>query len=47
MKSPRYKYVSYKKTTSEERLAAMHHNDVRNNKAKFETLYDIKLKDEV
>ena len=47
MESPRYKYLSYRKTTSEERLAAMYHNDVRNIKVKYETLYDVNLKDEV
>ena len=47
LESPRYKYVSHKKMTSEERLAAMHHNDVKNIKAKYETLCDMNLKEEV
>lgn len=45
MNSQRYKYLSCRKTTSEERLAAMHHNDVKNIKAKYETLCDITLKE--
>ena len=39
--------MSYKKTASEERLAAMHHNDVKNIKVKYETLHDMNLKEEV
>ena len=43
----RYRYVSYRNSPSQEKLAAMHHNEMANGKAKYETLYNINLKDEV
>ena len=47
MKSPMCKHMSHRKTMAEERLVAMHHNDVRNIKGKDETLHNVNLKDEV
>ena len=43
----RYQYVSYRKTTSEERLASMHHNEMMNIKARYESLHNAKLKERV
>jgi len=39
------KYVSYKNTTSAERLASMYANECKNVKARYEILYDIKVDD--
>ena len=44
---PRYRYLLYWKATTEERLATMHYNDIKNIKAWYETLYDAQLKDKV
>jgi len=41
----RYQFVSYRKTTSEERLASMHHNKMTNVKARYESLYNASLKE--
>ena len=43
----RYRYVSYKKSTLEERLESMHFNEMKNVKAYYETLFNISLKDRV
>ena len=45
--SPGYKYVSYRNTSSDERLVAMYHNERKNIKSRYETLYNVNLKDEV
>ena len=47
MKTTRYKFVSYKHTTSEERLASMHYNDMKNIKAKYESLNNAMLKERI
>ena len=47
LKSPRYSYISYRQTTSDERLTAIYTNDRHNIKARYETLYDVSLNDEV
>ena len=47
IQSPRYRYLSYRRAILEERLAVMHHNDVKNIKTHFEILYGVNLKDEV
>ena len=47
IKSLRYTYVSYRNTTSKERLTAMYHNDKKNVKARYETLVNVNLKVEV
>lgn len=47
LKSPRYSYMSYKHTTSDERLAAMYRNDRNNIKSRYETLFEVNLKEEV
>ena len=44
MKSPRSKYVSYRNSTSKDRLAAMYYNDMKNGKGKYETLENENLK---
>ena len=44
MKSPRFKYVSYRNSTSKDRLAAMYYNDMKNGKGKYETLENENLK---
>ena len=36
------KCVSFAHTTSEERLAAMHYNEMKNSKARWETLFDVR-----
>ena len=41
----RYQFVSYRKTTSEERLASIHHNEMTNVKARYESLYNASLKE--
>jgi len=46
-KSPRYKYISYHNSSSQEKLAAMYHNEIKNEKAKYETLFNIQLRDTV
>ena len=43
LKSPRYKYISYKNTSSKERLAVMHFNEMKNVKAWYEILFKVKL----
>jgi len=47
VKNMRYRYISYRNSPSQEKMAAMHHNEMANGKAKYETLYNINLKDEV
>ena len=42
-----YKYISYKNTTSEVRMASMHSNEIKNLKAKYETIYSTSLVDYV
>ena len=44
---PIIKYISYKNTTSAERLASMHANEYKNVKARYETLNNIKVNDSV
>jgi len=46
-KFSRYKYISYKNTTSDIRLASMHSNEMKNLKAKYETIYNMSLTDYV
>jgi len=41
----RYQFISYRKTTSDERLAGMHHNEMTNVKARYESLYNASLKE--
>ena len=41
----KFKYVSFKLSSSLQRLAAMHSNEMKNPKAKYETLFEIQLKD--
>ena len=43
--STRYQFISYRKTTSEERLASMCHNEVTNIKARYESLFNASLKE--
>ena len=45
--SKRVKYTSYKYTSQEKRIAAMHTNEIINIKSYFETLYEVKMKDRV
>ena len=47
MKSPRCKHVSYRQTTAQDRLAAMHNNEMKNRNGKCKTLENVKLNDEV
>jgi len=47
VRNKRYRYISYRNSPSQEKLAAMHYNDMANVKAKYETLYNINLNDEV
>jgi len=47
MKSPRFKYISYKKTTPQERLQAMYHNDKNNENGRYEILENVHINDEV
>jgi len=47
IKSPRFKYVSYQKSTTDEKLRAMYHNDKHNETAKYEILENTRLDDEV
>jgi len=47
LKSPRYSYISYQQITSNERLTVMYTNDRHNIKARYETLYDMNLNNEV
>jgi len=47
LKSPRYSYMSYRYTSSDERLTAMYRNDRHNIKTRYETLFNVNLKDEV
>ena len=47
IKSKRYRYVSYKKTTSEERLASMHFNDMKNIKAQYESMFNTLLNERI
>ena len=44
-KFSRYKYISYKNTTSDTRLASMHTNEMKNIKARYETIFNTSLKD--
>ena len=43
----KFKYISFKLSSSAARLAVMYSNKIINIKSWFETLYNIKLKDEV
>jgi len=45
IKFSHYKYISYKNTTSEVRIASMHSNEIKNLKAKYETIYNTSLVD--
>ena len=45
--STRHQFISYRKTTSEERLASMHHNEMTNIKARCESLFNASLKEPV
>ena len=47
LKSPRYACMSYRHATSDERLAAMHRNDRCNIKSRYETLFNVNLKEDV
>lgn len=47
MKSKRYRYLSYRLNTSEDRMGAMHYNDVINIKARYETLIDASLDESI
>ena len=47
IRSPRFKYVSYQKSISEEKLKAMYHNDKNNEKDKYEILKNVSLEDEL
>ena len=47
MQSLRYKYVSYRQTTAQDRLAAMYNNEIKNGYGKYETLENAKLNDKV
>ena len=47
MNSKRYRYISYKKSTTQERMRAMYHNDANNAKGKYEILENVNLDDEV
>ena len=40
-------YISYRNIISNNRLAAIYHNDKKNIKSRYEILYDVNLKDEV
>ena len=43
----RFQHVSYKLTSSKQRLASMHANEMNNEKARFETLYETQVEDKV
>ena len=45
--SPSYMYISYRNIISNDRLAAIYHNDKKNIKSRYEILYNVNLKDEV
>ena len=47
LKSKRYRYLSYKFHSSDERMGAMHYNDVINVKARYETLIDASLNEKI
>jgi len=47
IKSKRYRYVSYKRTSSDSRLASMHYNDMINRKARYETLVNASLNERI
>jgi len=47
LKTKRYRYLSYKLNTSDERMGAMHYNDVINIKARYETLIDASLDERI
>ena len=47
LKSPRFKYISYKNTSPQERLQAMFHNDKNNEKGRYEILENVNLNDEI
>jgi len=47
IKSPRFKYISYRKSTSDEKLRAMYINDQTNATGKYEILENVSLNDEV
>ena len=46
-KFSRYKYISYKNTTLDTRLASMYTNEMKNIKARYETIFNTSLKDMV
>ena len=46
-KYPGFRYVSYKSSTMQQRLAAMHYNDVINIKSRYEILFDASVVDKV
>ena len=45
--SPRFKHTSCRQTTSQDRLVAMHANEMKNGCRKYETLENVNLKDKV
>jgi len=47
MDIPTFQYLSFKYSSSEERLGAMHANEVINVKARFETLYNVNLEQDM
>ena len=47
MQSLRYKYVSYRQTTVQDRLVAMYNNGMKNGYRKYEILENIKLNDKI
>ena len=47
VKSLRYKYISYRNTSVEEKLAVMYHNEKKKRKVRFKTLFNVQLKDNV
>ena len=47
MDTPTFQYLSFKHSSSEEQLGAMHTNEVINVKAHFETLYNVNLEQDV
>ena len=46
VKFSRYRYISYKNTPSDLKLASMHTNEMKNIKAKYETIYNMSLTDD-
>ena len=45
LKSPRHQHTACRNSISQERVIAMYHNEMRNGKAKHETLFNANLKD--